>query len=566
MADKDILDSWKEIAAYLHRSVRTCRNWEQRLGLPVHRLDDSPKARVFAYPNELDRWIRPFGKTDDERSQTRITSQRRLIYATGLAFIGIMIIVGILTLLRPSSSLDSIAVLPVINDSGDPALDNFADFLTESLISELHKVGTLRVAPRAAVAAYRNTPAPYKAMADAMHVKAFIEASVFKSGNRVRLTTRLTDPRRIRILWQDVREKDYADIEFLLSDLCRAIVAETGMAMKPGEEALLTDARRVNPDAYDAYLTGMLLVLKLPKFPDPLPETERCIAYFERALAIDPEFALAWGGLALTYDYRVMFRPGLETYPKAIAAAEEAIRLDATMTDPYVVLADAKMGFEWDWEGAEANIRLALAINPNAALAHALYGQLLAVMGRRDEAVGHAERALAIDPFSPTSWDFALAVYLQSRCYDRGIARTRDYLSQFPDYPNLHRILSMFYVEKGMLEEAASSYHRSVELGLWPDAWILAKLGRMQEVRQNLHNLIELGKTAYVDPYMMARSLASLGERADALEWLERASDLKSTLLVYVGVLPEWDPLRTDPKFRALLGKMGLDKYSGPVS
>ena len=299
-----------------------------------------------------------------------------------------------------SERIHSIAVLPLRNLSGDPAQEYFADGMTEALITSLGRVGGLRVISRTSAMHYKGSHQTLPEIARQLHVDAVVEGAVLREGNRVRITTQLVEASTDRHLWAESYEGDLRNVLALEDKVARAITNEVKIRLSLQEQTRLASARPVNPEAYDAYLKGRYQW-------DDWTEVglKKSIEYFAHAVKQDPDYAPAWAGLADAYVLMSLFGfvPSDVALPKAKAAALRAIQLDQTLSEAHVSLAGIHLHLEWSWSASEAELRQAIALNPNNALAHQFYGYYLSALGRFDAAIAEMERALEIDPLSPNS-------------------------------------------------------------------------------------------------------------------------------------------------------------------
>jgi TolB-like protein len=465
----------------------------------------------------------------------------------------LIILAGFFFLPRHPQAFDSIAVLPVENVSGDPEQEAFCYGIHQDLIAQLSSIKAFKkVIDKNTMMTFKGTKKKSSEIAKELKVSAIVTANAVRSGSRVRIRFEVVDGLNNSQIGGDRFDGEYRDILSLEGQAAVAIAQKIQVALTPDEAKAVTQKKPVNPEAHNAYQKGMLMLGK--------EDISSAIPYFEQALDIDPDFAQAYAGLSLAYDFLTMSLPPQEMYPKARAAAEKALSLDDSLAEPHIVLGDAKYGFDWDWEGAEKEFQRALELNSNSGLAHALYGQLLAALGRCIEGAMHAEKALAVDPLTGMTWNFAIVTYIQCRQDDKACELAKECLNLFPNFKLMHVVLSQSYVRKKMLKEAAAEYQRAIELGCRPDVDVLVGLGEISRARDALNDLFSQAKEKNVDPLVIARAYVSLGEEEKALDWLEKGYEQKSFLMPWIRALPHWDPLRSDPRFIALLKKMRLEK------
>jgi len=572
------LESWKAIAAYLRRDESTVRRWEQE-GLPVHRHRHKTGATVYAYTGELDAWWNAGGARLEGVGAAASRPHRRLRWAlaAGLLVLGLGWAVSGLYDRWPGrpepGEIDSIAVLPLANLSGDLQQEYFADGMTEALITELGKVSALRVISRTSVLPYKGVKKPLAHVARELGADAVVEGAVVREGDRVRVTVRLSRTRPERQLWAERYERDVSSILGLQSELARAIAGEIRAKVTPQEQTLLARARPVNPDAYEAYLKGRYHWNKASA--DGLLKAKQ---YFEESIGKDPGFAPAHAGLADAYAWMYRraapsLRPPREVFPKAKAAALKALELDDTLAEAHASLAYIKEAYDWDWAGAEQAYRRAIELNPSYPHAHHWYALYLTIPRRFDEAFAHMRRAEELDPLSPQIKRAKGRLYYWAGQFDRAIAQWQMTLELEPEFPQVHYGLALAYTQKGMYEAAIAAHRRAIavsgqgpaparSLALLTNAY--GRAGRTHEARQLLVDLTERARREYVSGYDMALAHLGLGNTKEVLRSLERAFEERDQELPSLNRAPFWwGPLRADPRFQDLVRRMRLPPIEG---
>jgi TolB-like protein len=376
------LESWKEIATYLGRDVTTVRRWEKREGMPVHRLHHSRLGSVYAYTLELDAWRNeraPAAATDapDARQASEAVrgwAQARTaaaVAALALALAASLIwLVRERTTIQPASAsggMRSLAVLPLQNFSGNPEQDYLSDGMTEALIARLSAIHALRVISRTSAMQFKGTRKSVPAIGKELNVDAVIEGSVLRSGDKIRVTVQLIRADTDEHLWSGTYDRELQDMLALQDDVAQAVSNELKIKLTPRGQVRLASSRPVDPEAYEAYLKGRYYFNQRTK--DAL---NKSIASFQQAIARDPGYALAYGGLADAYamlGFRGGF-PSKDALSRAKTAALKAIELDETLTEPHASLAFIAETHEWDWATAEREYKRALELNPSDARAH----------------------------------------------------------------------------------------------------------------------------------------------------------------------------------------------------
>ncbi len=486
-----------------------------------------------------------------------------------LVIMGLIIIIGgvyviktrFLTVETPETEIKSIAVLPLDNMSGDPEQLYFTDGMHEALINNLSKIGALRVISRTSVMQFRETDKTVPEIALELGVDAVIEGSVYRADNQVRITVQLIAAEPEQHLWSNEYTRELRDVMSLQNEVAQAIAGEIKIAVTPEEELRLSSARAVNPEAYEAYLLGRHYLRRLLE-----PEIKRAIEYFEQALAIDSTYAHAYAGIADAYVVLGDMLLPEDTLPKARAAAEKALAIDEGLAEAHISLALIKIYYDWDWPGAEREFKRALDIYPNSADTRAWYAYFLLCMGRHDDAIAQNNRAWELDSRSMFVNFLKSWILSDVGHYDKAIQAAGNLIDLYPENPWGHWILAYTYADQGLYEEAIIPFRTSMDL-LGDDiceeigilGYLYGRLGRKAEALKQLGQLDELSaKGKYVTP--LARSWIYIGlEDMDmAFVWLEKGYEGHAAFMVQLNLNFFYDSIRSDPRFKALLKKMGL--------
>ena len=569
------LDSWKEIAAYLKRDESTARRWEKE-GLPVHRHAHKKKATICAYTSEIDVWW-SVGRIRLEAAESAAAGRRRGAAwwaAAGLLLLGVGVGLGLNVgglrdrlLGRPvAGEISSVAVLPLKNLSGDPQQDYFADGMTEALITELGKISTLRAISYRSVSGYRETAKPLSQIARDLGVDALLEGAVVRSGDRVRITVNLVKAVPERHLWAETYEFDARDVVAVQGKVARDVARQIRVKLTPQQQARLTTARRVNPEAYEAYLLGRAYFSKVPAGTS----WRRAKEYFEKAIAKDPDFAPAYAGLAQLY---ARTRGSLARDPGANRVqarqwAEKALELDDTLAETHTALGWVTF-HEWDWAGAEREYRRAVELNPSYALARIWYAQYLYAMQRFEEAATQAQVAQQLDPGSLYVNTRAGAAYFLAGRVEEAMASWQKALELDPGYPDASIELARSYVTRGLHQNAISALQKALiftarePLVLGALAHAHARAGQRTEALTLVSELKRLEERVGPEDRNIPRfsfvwAYAGLGDKEQAFAWLERAYQERRDLIVVLNIDPLVDPLRSDPRFQDLVRRVGL--------
>jgi TolB-like protein/DNA-binding winged helix-turn-helix (wHTH) protein len=471
------------------------------------------------------------------------------------------------TLSRPKSagpSLHSIAVLPLDNLSGDSSQDYFVDGMTEELITDLAKVSALRVTSRTSVMRYKGTKKSLPEIARELNVDGVVEGSVTRSGNRVRVRAQLLNAVKDQHLWAETYERDLGDVLSLQSEVARAIAQQVRAQVTPEHEARLRlAARPVNPQAFEAYLRGRYYLTTEFTRGQELQKAKR---YFEEAIAKDPNFGLAYSGLADSYVYLAFFRqlPPEVAYRSAKEAVHKALELDDSIGEAHDTLAMLRWRYEWDSQAAEREFDQAIALAPSYSCAHEDHSEFLGMHGRRSEALAELAKSIEMDP-SPSSALTEAGTYYLMRDYEHLVEAARRGVISNPTEWLEHYYLGIGYEGTGKGLEAISEYQQAVEISGGDQdataalAHAYAGIGKKSETRKILSDLERKSARSYVSPYLIATVYASLDEKDKAFEYLEKACREKSLdLSWHWNADARLDNLRSDPRFEALARRMTL--------
>jgi TolB-like protein/DNA-binding winged helix-turn-helix (wHTH) protein/tetratricopeptide (TPR) repeat protein len=457
----------------------------------------------------------------------------------------------------------SLAVLPLENLSGDPAQEYLADGMTEELIGRLSGIHDLRVVSRTSVMQFKDTRMSAPEIAKALHVEALVEGSVIREGNRFRVHAQLIRGATDEHFWSETYDCDVGDVLALQSDVAQSIAAKVEVTVTGEERARLAAARTVSHGVYENYLMGLVELRK----GRTRTHNEKSIAYFGEAISKDPTFAPAFVGLAAAYDGLAgtfVGAPPNEVRPKVIGAARKTLELDPDLAEAHALLADMDMQ-QWQWEEAQAEYKRALELKPNDAAAHIGLARWLLCQGRTEEGLAWSRRARELDPLAISGAEIGWILYLARR-YDDSIQELRSKLAGRPDDVGALWLLGFALIAKNqpeeaipVLEKAASVSHRSPgSLEILATAY--ARAGHRSEALRLLDELRRRRETSYVPSSAFFTPYLALGENDQAFEWLERAYQEKSNLMMYLRAEPIFDPIRGDPRFADLVHRVGLDK------
>ncbi|MGZ3445065.1 MAG: tetratricopeptide repeat protein [Myxococcaceae bacterium] len=523
-------------------------------------------TRAVPAPAAVVESLSPGGRPAELRSAPasgppRVASPARrwfLIAVAGLAALGVVLTVSWERgRARPGPS---IAVLPLENLSGRPEDIYLADGLTDALITELARFPGLRVISRTSVLQYRTRPKPVAEVARELGVETLVEGSVVRQGDRVRITAQLIDARRDRHLWAETYDRDVRDVLRLQAEVAANVARRVRVTLSPEDQAELRTQGSVDPVAFDEAMRGRALWGK--RSPAAL---EEAVQHYRTAVERDPGFSAAWSGLADAYcafGYTSTRSPS-DSFPLAREAAVRALQLDPRSAEAEAALAYTRLYFEWDWAGAEAAFRRAIRLDPSSATSHHWYSVLLTARGRFDEAAREIAEARRLDPLSAAiATDVGFELFYAGKV-EPAIVQLRDVLRTSPAFPLAHLWLGRVLEARGDTPAALAEY-TEVERGQpdWPVTLaamghLFGTSGRSEQARGMLVRMQRLASSRYVTPYGIALVHAGLGQTDEAFLWLSRAVDERSHWLVWLSLDPRFEDLRGDPRFPALLQRMG---------
>ncbi len=452
-----------------------------------------------------------------------------------------------------------LAVLPFENLTGDPEQDYLSEGLTEELITQLGRLHPQRlsVIARTSAMRYKGTNAPIDEIGAALGVDYVLAGSARREGRRVRISTQLIQVHSQAQVWGESYERDLASILAVQNEVARGVAGSLALALLPEEQARLASARQVNPEAHEAYLKGRFHWYRFTPEDFAL-----AVNYFQEALRIDPDYALAYVGLAdaVGTPGHTGLVPATEVFPAASEAVAQALELDPELAAAVDLDARIRFAYDWDWSGAEAGFQRAIELNPSYPDAHVVYAQVLRITGRQDAALAAVQRGLDVDPHNPFfQQQLALQLAAAGR-YAEATARMQALVAAQPNFPPAHLMLWMTLYREGRYEEAlhhAMTFLRDPEL-----AEVLtssyASAGYRGAMRRAAETLVERSPQRYVAPVQIATFYAHAGDTNAALEWLEKAIDVRDTQIVYTPIRPDFEELRDHPRFRAIMRRINL--------
>ena len=478
------------------------------------------------------------------------------------ALLGIVVVLAsvVTAYFYPFGKIDSVAVLPFVNASNDPNAEYLSDGLTDNLIDRLSNIPKLRVMSHSAVFRYKGTQVDPQAVGRDLHVQAVLTGRVIQHDDTLEVSMELVDAHDDSHIWGEGYHRTTADTIALQADIVTAVAKHLRLRLSAEQERQLARQYTDNPEAYRLYLKGIYFAGKYSK--DGL---DKGIDFLHQAIALDPNYALAYDGLA--YYYRVAgdwFMPNQDSMLKAKEAAEKALALDDTLAQSHVEMGEVHYWYDWDWQGAAREFKRAIELNPNYALAHQDYGWYLICVGRTEQGIAEITKAVELDPLSAEANTFLGMGLYRARRYDQAIKQLHNTLEFEPSYWLAHAYLGRAFEQAGHFNEAITEFEKAAEVEphvpeLWSSlAHAYALSGQRGKAQQLLADLEKRFADSYVSPYNYALIYTGLGNKDEALVWLEKAYKERSASMTYLRADPQFDPLRADPRFQDLMRRVGL--------
>lgn len=603
------LDSWKEIADYLAREVRTVQRWEQTERLPVHRHEHLKKSTVYAYTSELDDWMKQRQPKDDPEADAAFEPEPDIADLSskpgnggglltpvepapveeslrtppgaepepvpprpkwyGVLAAAVVLSLAVYAVYRWGPGRNSVpqkrrlVVLPFTNLSGDPKQDYFSAGLTDEMITRLGSLDPQHLGVIAATSSNALAGKPIAEIGRALGVQYALEGSVRRDGNRVRIDVQLIQVSDQTHIWTDSYDRDLNDILRVQDEVSAAVAGQIRLALNPtpAKAGAAAAKRTVNPEAYDAYLRGRF-------YWTNRADLHKSIEAYQQAIQKDPQYTLAYAGLANGYALmgQVPYDdlPPSQAKPKAREAAARALQLDPELSEAHTALANVAFSYDWDFETAEREFQRAIALGPNDPIPHLWYGHFCIVRNRLSQALEENSHTLELDPVSPVFNTVRAQIEYSARNYDAAIAQGSRIVEQYPTYWLAYIWLGSAYREKKMYAQAIEQFSKGRQLSgdqpvliaLYGHA--LALSGDSSGAQKALADLQHLAQSRYVSSLYFAAVHLGLGEKSIALDGLERAYKERNDYLAYLGVDPIADPLRSEPRFTQLLHKIGI--------
>jgi TolB-like protein/DNA-binding winged helix-turn-helix (wHTH) protein len=461
-------------------------------------------------------------------------------------------------LFSPEPRIESIAVLPLENLSGNIEQEYFSDGMTDELIGEISRISSLRVISRTSIMPYKGVRRALPEIARELNVDAILEGTVVQSGAKVRITAQLIRARDDRHLWAEKYERDLADVLAVQSEVAGAVASQIQTRLTPSPAAAPANSRSVNPAAYDVFLQGNFFLQR------GIRGVGKSIALFKRAIELDPGQAESYAGLgeALIYEGIFGFRPSAETHAEARVAALKALELDESSAGAHNVLADVKKGLDWDLTGAEVEYKRALELNPSHLLSRLWYGECLIRAGREGQALEEMRKALQLDPVSPLSHSGHAMLLFRLRRYDEAIRISQHALELDPSFVNALWWQGLSYAGNRDFPKSIACLLKGIGMSegpLFPAllGHVYGRSGERSKALGIVNQLTAMATKRFVSPVDFAIIHAGLGDANSTFAWLEKAYQARATR---IQELPSmyFDSVRSDPRYADLLRRVGL--------
>ena len=460
-----------------------------------------------------------------------------------------------------SKPIESIAVMPFENQSGSVDVEYLADGMTDMLINSLSELPNLNVKARSSVFRYKGKDIELPKIGQELNVQAILTGRIVQRADNLTLHWDLVDAKTEIHLAGGQYDRKLADVVALQSEIARDVARKLGGRLSGADEQKITKTYTTNPEAYQLYLRGRFHILK-----NTPSDTLRAIPYLEKAIALDPRYALAYVGLADAYRGLALgseMRPA-ENFPKGKAAAQKALEIDGSLAEAHAILGWITFWYDWDWAAAENECKRALELDPDSGDAHMVYAHLLSTTGRHQEALAEAKRASELDPLNLRNLVIEVSFNIYAGQADLALSKLDKVFELDPNYWWAHQWVARAYLEKGEFGKAVGSARKAIELNDENSrsfayfGYALARSGRQREARAELEKLLKRSSERYTSPVSIAIIYIGLGERSEALKWLERGIEQREPRLVFLKVEPVFNDLREDSRFVTIMRRVGF--------
>jgi serine/threonine protein kinase len=477
--------------------------------------------------------------------------------------LAVISIAGAVYLTSGGNEIDSLAVLPFTNESGDPGAEYLSDGISESIIYNLSQLASLKVVPRSSVFRYKGRQTDPQTVAREMGVRAVFTGTIRLQGNNLLVSAELIDSEENRLLWGQQYNRKVSDTLSVQQEISKSISEKLRLNLSGEEESRLAKRHTESGEAYEEYLKGQFWLNKRSE-----EGFQKAIEYFNRATEKDPGYALAYTGLADCYALLgtyALLEPG-EGFPKAKAATTKALTLDPQLAEAHTSLANILTSYDWDFARAEEEFKRAIELNPNYPTARQWYAEYLQAMGRFDEAIAEIRRAQQLDPLSLIISAVAGRIYYCARRYDEAIGELEKTIQIERRFGPAYAFLCEAYLKKGMYEKAILAAQEPVKFAPGTSVYLTilgnayATSGKRDEAEKVLAEITELSKRQYVQPSYISLLYSGLGDKDRAIEWLEKAYVNRDDRLIFVITDPMIDNIRSDSRFQEIVRRIGLPR------
>jgi len=575
---KIFLDSWKEISNYLERSEKTCRKWEKELGLPIHRLEDSPKARVFAYREELDTWMKEkLSVIEKENSEKKSVSKSEIFLAKKWTMFSLIILSLFIVAIfnynvffknRNKQNLiqdnfRTLAVLPLENINGNKKIDCFADGMTDAIITELAKIKYLRVKSRTLVMNYKNSKKPLKEIAKELNADCIVEGAVFCEDEDLRISVQLIDSKEDVHIWAENYREKFSNIITLQKKIALDIVNHIAIKMTPEEIGSIRTARNINLKAYEDFLRGSIEFDKTTR-----ESLFSAIDFFHKAIENDHEFARAYAWIGFSYSIlaKIDSEDPRSMFKKAKIYADKALALDNMVPEAHAVMGFYKWGYEWDFAAAEKEFKLAISLSPSSAIVRNFYWIFLYSIGKKRESLNEINIACELDPHS--LFNLIMKKFLSKESIENKITNLKKLEIVNPLDFRIKNALALLYLRKGEIikskellinvNEIRKNHYQSYSAV----AKFYANQGMRKRAEEILYDLLDRDKKEYISPTCISIIYTALGDYENAFRFIEKAYKEKDWLLLrQISVWEGIDLIRSDQRFKDLKNKIGINTF-----
>ena len=524
-------------------------------GTVLSELDEEDEPSTAILPGVL--------PSSEASTQQKLTteSSRKLLFALAVGgFLAVAAFVGY-RYLSPEKQVKSIAVIPFVNQSGDTNLEHLSDGLTESLISSLSQLPELNVKARSSVFRYKGKEIDPLITGRELSVQAILTGRLVKQDNSITLYTELVDTSTENTLWTSSYTRPLTNVVLLQNEIARDVAGKLQAKFSGAEQQRLNNPQTNDEEAYRLYLAGRYHLNRLTD-----DGFRKGAEHFAQAIAKDPGYALAYAGLADAHNRLGGFNaaPPKESFPKAKDAALKAIELDSSLAEAHTALGLVKLFYDWDWPNAEKEFKRAIELNPGYADGHMTYGLYLSLMKRFEEALTETRAAKELDPLSLEKQIGVGDVFFAEHRYDDALKEYQKAFEMDPNSGLVNWALGRGFLEKGMYREAIAAFQRSIPLsGESPDesvdlARAYARDGKRAEAIKILDDLTRSSQSRYISPTTIGSIYVALGDNDKAFEWFDRALQQRDYLLVMMKTDPMFNNVRSDPRFAALMQRVGL--------